>query len=237
MMNATPIYGERAYLIDKTIVLADLHIGIEEEYRKSGIFLTSQTSIFVERIRKLCKKYNAKELIILGDLKHGIGKIERREWKEIPLFIENVEKFVKLKLVKGNHDGSIEKIVGKEIVSNYIICDKICLMHGHMRPDEEAFKCEKMIFGHIHPVIKLVDSLGGKRYEHCWIRGEPRKLEKYKNFRVKEIVVMPAFNELCGKPISCKGKTMIEKIAKIQDSKIYLLNGTYLGLFKELVHV
>ncbi|MCS7121661.1 MAG: hypothetical protein NZ895_03555 [Archaeoglobaceae archaeon] len=78
-------------------------------------------------------------------------------------------------LVKGNHDAKInaEKIV---------FVKKFAIFHGHFIP-REALDYKKWITGHIHPAIYLNETK-----EKVFLLGKNKE---------REILVLPAFNELC----------------------------------------
>ena len=79
-----PVYNERALLVGKTLVIADLHIGLEYELRKKGIFIFSQYEKMKNRIISLLEKTKAKRIILLGDLKHNIPRATFEEYRENP---------------------------------------------------------------------------------------------------------------------------------------------------------
>ena len=60
-MKLEPIPNEPALLLGskkKTLILADLHIGIEVELRESGINIPSQTEKMALHLIELCKEYD-----------------------------------------------------------------------------------------------------------------------------------------------------------------------------------
>jgi hypothetical protein len=100
-------------------------------------------------------------------------------------------------------------------------------------------KCKQLIMGHTHPTIMLTDRLGYKMYESCWLRGETDKdklVGKYPVSKPLEIIVMPAFNQLCG-GIAANQEGVAGPIGKIMDVKnarVYLLDGSFLGRVKDI---
>ncbi|MEM7826618.1 MAG: metallophosphoesterase [Candidatus Aenigmatarchaeota archaeon] len=210
-----------AMIIDRFLIISDLHLGITKEFQKSGIFIPSQAKPMSDRINRLKRMTKTKELIILGDVKHNIPGVSGQEFGEIPEFFSKL-KFNKITIIKGNHDGNIEKMIPKGIkVRKYVKIGKYFLTHGHMKMENE-----KMIIGHSHPFIRIKDNLGAVYFEPVWLHYLDRK----------EIIIMPAFNELCGATI-INQDDLLGPIAKnLEKNKIhvYLLDGTYLGIAKEL---
>ena len=83
------------------------------------------------------------------------------------------------------------------------------------------------------------DRLEFKTFEPCWVKGnflKDRVNEKYPNSKNPEILVIPAFNPLCGGfAVNQKGISgPIGKIMDIDNSKIYLIDGTSLGKVRDL---
>jgi metallophosphoesterase superfamily enzyme len=85
----------------------------------------------------------------------------------------------------------------------------------------------------------LTDRLGYKSFESCWVKGNCYKNileEKYPNSNNPEIIILPAFNSLCG-GIAVNKESIIgpfNKLIDLKNSKIYLTDGSYLGLVKNI---
>ncbi|MEM1634351.1 MAG: metallophosphoesterase, partial [Nanopusillaceae archaeon] len=105
--------GKEALIFKKKyLVLSDLHIGIERELFSSGINIPTITDYLIKKIENLYKKSKVNNIIIVGDLKHNVPKISILEMKEIPYFIEKLKEiFDNIYIIKGNHDGGLNKIL------------------------------------------------------------------------------------------------------------------------------
>lgn len=209
------------------LVVADLHIGITTELRSNNIFLPSQSESFAKKLNAIKKETKANNLIILGDLKHSIPRLERGEILDIAKFVSLLD-FEKIILIKGNHDGNIENILKKfkrvKVKKRFLKMDQILLTHGHIKIHN--IKRKTIIMAHVHPYIKIVDRLNTKYFEQVWL--------SYKDDS-KKIIIMPNFNELCGATIVNEQELIgpiARKIPK-KDFDIYLLDGTYLGKIKD----
>jgi putative SbcD/Mre11-related phosphoesterase len=243
-INPQPILNEPALFIkEKEIfVVADLHIGIESELSEKGINTVSQTKKMINHFFSLCKKYKPKEIILLGDIKHNIPSSTIQERKDVKNFLEEIKYYEVIHIIPGNHDGNIQKISPNHIIihpSDGFIIENIAFVHGHRWPSKEIMKCEQIIIGHTHPTIMFTDRLGYKTFEPCWIKGNFNKnklKEKYPNSRNPQILVMPAFNPLCGGIAANKeGITgPLGKIIEIDNAQIFLIDGTYLGKIKDI---
>jgi hypothetical protein len=83
------------------------------------------------------------------------------------------------------------------------------------------------------------DRLDFRTFEPCWIKGRflrDKLMKKYPNSKKSELLIMPAFNSLCGGiAVNQNGITgPIGKIIDINNSKIYLIDGTSLGKVKDI---
>ncbi|MEM1513973.1 MAG: metallophosphoesterase [Candidatus Thermoplasmatota archaeon] len=239
----SPIPNERALYIkkEKAIVVADLHIGIEFEYHAQGINIPLQTSNMLEKIEFLIEEYRADKIIIVGDLKHVISGAENKyfmekERKEVNFFINRLSKNADLIIVKGNHDVFLRSKKANIYNARGFKMGNISFAHGHAWPSEEIMNGKIIVFAHLHPSLKIKNN-HGYYLKPCWVRGKVNKnLKKYKKWNKKmNFVIMPFFNPLCGgSAINEEPEGVISKIADIENSYVYLLDGTNLGIVKNL---
>ena len=74
----------------------------------------------------------------LGDIKSGTGKITENEWRNVPLFFEELGN-IEVVLVPGNHDGNISKLIPDSVSisgQSGVVLDGVLLTHGHAMPSE-----------------------------------------------------------------------------------------------------
>ena len=231
------VMNEPAIVIKDCLIIADLHIGLAKEIYDAGIQIPSQTEKFARKLNALRKRTKAKKLVILGDMKHRVLGLSFLEKREIQKFLSLVE-FPHIIIVKGNHDGFIEKAILPEMKSRVSIRKSLviggCMLtHGHRKIKSSK---RTTIIGHNHPKIKFVDDLGAIYIEPVWIRGRLKD--------GKKIIIMPAFNDLSGSMVvndpkfsDKEHRGFMGPIAKdiIKESaRVYLLDGTYLGYLKDL---
>jgi putative SbcD/Mre11-related phosphoesterase len=247
-MKLEPIANEPALLLEgkqRTLIIADLHIGIEDELRKSGINLPSQTEKMENHLISLCKDHDIHSLVIVGDVKHNVPMTSRQEYFEIPRIFERLRKYVEeIHISKGNHDGDIKHFLGDWVNLHEpkgFIFRKIGFFHGHTWPNSQVMKCKHVICAHQHPTIKFIDTLGERDIRQCWVRThfiEDAISEKYPSSN-PELIIMPTFNSLCGgialnSEETLMGPIMKNNLVDLASSEIYLLNGTFLGKLKDL---
>lgn len=233
---------DRALLLPgRTLVIADLHIGLERELAEAGIHVPSQVKKLQERVEKLIRQTKARTLVILGDLKHQVPAISWQEMREIPEFLEKLSRHVRVILLKGNHDGDIERLAPAEVEihepSGFALGD-FALVHGQAWPDKKLLKCKTLVMAHIHPVVQFVSG----RYravEHCWLRCPVNARVLKKRFKVpvnlSETIIMPAFNPLVGgmavnspdfEPI---GPLLRTGAVQLKKAEAWLTDGTAIG--------
>lgn len=223
-------------LIDgKFLVLSELHLGFEKELNNKGILLPSQTEKFAKIIRKACVKTKAKKLIIIGDVKHRIFGVGRKDLKEVLKFFNFLEKFVDVIVVKGNHDSGLEKILKIKIYgSRGLKIGKYGFFHGHAKPYKELMECDFLFTSHLHPCLKL-----GNNIFRVWVKSKIEKEKVMKEYKIKKVgklnlIVLPTFNPFLGGILLNKEKAEIFNLVNFNDSEIYLLDGTFLGKLKDL---
>ena len=239
-----PIHHESALLLREKhlLVIADLHIGIETELRDSGLHIPSQTPSMEKRLLGLMKKYAIQEIILLGDIKHNIPTSPVVERKDVDRFFSLLQSVQTIHVVPGNHDGTIYRFLPSNAMlhpSDGFIYKNIGFVHGHRWPREDLMQCHQLVIGHTHPTIMLTDRLGHKTFEPCWVRAQCLEdvLEKrYPSSSNPDIVILPAFNPLCGGNPVNQGSLLgpFKTLLDLPNAEAYLLDGTLLGKIKDI---
>jgi hypothetical protein len=203
-MEIFPLFEKKAIKIEyrkkRFLVISDLHLGIERQLFAQGYKIPSLVEQVSNEIFDLIVNTNSNTLVLLGDVKNGLFISERD--KEICKFIEKIESVIdRIIIIKGNHDGWLEKIVDTKIIKEFKY-GKVSFIHGHSWPSEKALQAEYLIMGHSHPAVNI-DSLENSRIiKKCWCFIKPQVenlLKKYKAINKNlKIIVMPAFNNLLG---------------------------------------
>jgi hypothetical protein len=231
-----PLYNEKALMLGDSLVVADLHLGLEFELSQKGIKIPSQARAMERRISSLLKSSNAKRLVLLGDVKHNIPKISWQEYSEIPALVRGLSKLADVIVIKGNHDGRLEKLLPKwEIVGELVLEDSL-LTHGHLKTGR-VLDYKYIIMGHNHPCVEFRDEFGQAVRESAWIKAKfnERVQEFYEVRRMPNIIIMPAFNDLIyGTPFNREEKLLgpffRKGIVDVKNAEAYLLDGTMLRL-------
>jgi uncharacterized protein len=232
---------------ESTLLISDLHLGLEKEMAKKGFRLPAYSVRMVDRIRDMADRYHTRRLAVLGDVKHTVGKVEDIDWGVIPWFFDTMlDLFESVEVVPGNHDGSIKTVLPQRVVlhqSQGTVLGKgrgrIGVAHGHAWPSEEAIKTKNLVIGHSHFTYEMRDSLGSRTREAVWVTAEydVTELMEGAGYPSKakgrgKLTVMPPFNRLVGgQPINRSksfqfGPVLSSRSVSLEDADIFLTDGT-----------
>jgi putative SbcD/Mre11-related phosphoesterase len=210
------------------MVISDVHIGWEVALTEEGVHVPSQTDRLLEKLKGLLSSNKPDRLIIIGDVKHTVSKIEFEEWRDVPNFFEELCRIVpKVQVIPGNHDGDLEALLPEpvDILSpRGIAIGDVGLFHGHTWPDAKMLGCSTMVAGHVHPVVVFTDPMGFRITRQVWVRAtcdkpllakavlkgndvSVKKDEKLENvlksqfeteLKTEIFLIMPSFNDYLG---------------------------------------
>jgi putative SbcD/Mre11-related phosphoesterase len=238
---------------ESVIVVSDLHLGIEKDMAAKGFRLPSYTVKMVERIRNIREITSAKRIIILGDVKHSIGKVEDIDWQTVPSFFETMlDLFSDVIVLPGNHDGNIAKLLPPKVrlfpAEGLVIKignSRFGLAHGHAWPTREAIESGNMIIGHSHFSFEIRDRFGARSRELVWVSAEYdiNGLANDAGYRTDvrgkgRLIVMPPFNRIVGgQPINSErstefGPVLSSRHVDVLNAEIFLLDGTRISFEK-----
>ena len=249
MLKIVP--GEAAIIYssagDSTLLISDLHLGLEKEMAKKGFRLPAYSVKMVGRVKDIAEKYGANRLAVLGDVKHTVGKVEDIDWGVIPWFFDTMlDIFQAVEVVPGNHDGNVKTVLPQRVTlhtSQGMVMgegsERIGVAHGHAWPSEEAIATRNLVIGHSHFTYEMRDSLGSRTREAVWVRAEYDVAELMEgagyDSRPKgtgKLTVMPPFNRLVGgQPINRSrsfqfGPVLSSRSVSLEDADIFLTDGT-----------
>jgi putative SbcD/Mre11-related phosphoesterase len=243
----SPLLNEPALVVEntfKTLVIADIHLGIEWELYQKGFSIPSQVEKRKMRIRDYIRNIQPERIVLLGDVKHNVPVTSRQEKKEVPEFLEELAAFAPLDIVPGNHDGDIEHLVPGNVSVHGMrgfVLDCVGYFHGHTWPDVEMLSASHVVMSHNHPTIRFTDTLGHAVSEKVWIRTHfiEKAIREYYGeikWNKPEVIIMPAFNELCGGiPFNeslheeLLGPVFANHAIELEKARAFLLDGTDLG--------
>ena len=236
-MDVQPIYSVPALRVNDSLVVADLHIGIESHLMKKGFHVTSRTKDMLDCIIESGKDCN--RLIILGDVKDSVPGSSKQEYREIPDFFEALlERFDIIDVVRGNHDTNIEEFLPSRVKirpASGMVLDDVGYIHGHTWPSETVMGSKILIMAHNHPSVMFKDGIGKQMTEPCWVRGNFIQDTGRPGPCPASFIIIPAFNRILGgSPVNTLdekflGPVMNSGILDLPNSHIYLLDGVNLG--------
>ena len=167
---------------DNTLVVADMHLGCEAALEYEGLSIPRiQSRKIEEYLTSVIDEVRPSRLIVAGDLKHNFSRNLVQEWHDVDRFVRMLSGRVQLEVVKGNHDNYLGAMLRdhKVPLTMETTCSGIRILHGHQGTRAKG----TTIIGHIHPCVRLGDSVGASTKETCFLF-EPEK----------EVLVLPALS-------------------------------------------
>ncbi len=235
-VTVKPVADEPALLLEngkeRVLVIADLHLGWEVTLARQGIHVPSQVPRLLEKLRKIIENTHPQQLVLLGDVKHAVAKVELEEWKYVPEFFEKLVDIIQnVQVVPGNHDGNLEPLTPPVVKIHrspgIVFWNGVGLFHGHAWPSPPLLGCKYLVMGHLHPVVVFRDPLGFRITRQVWVRAKSNgeKLAegvlKYHDVKYEgnpvnkfgkeygvgvvnaDCIIMPSFNDyLGGQPVN-----------------------------------
>jgi putative SbcD/Mre11-related phosphoesterase len=231
-----------------TILVSDLHLGLEKELASKGFRVPPYSMKILDRIREMSERYRAERIVVLGDVKHSIGKVEDIDWNILPWFFGTLlDLFQSVDVVPGNHDGGIKSLLPVRVklhpASGVVIGeageDRVGVTHGHSWPSQDVIATGNVVVGHSHFRYEMEDRFGIKSRESVWL---------FAGYDIEELlvraghlptargsgklVVMPPFNKLVGgRAINAPGgfgfgPVLSSGTIDVKSADIFLLDGT-----------
>jgi putative SbcD/Mre11-related phosphoesterase len=229
-----------------TLLVSDLHLGLEKEMASKGFRIPPYSQKMLDRMNSLAEKNHLNRVIVVGDVKHSIGKVQDIDWEIIPWFFETLlDVFSSVEVVPGNHDALIRSLLPTRVklhgAEGTVIGtrDKIGIAHGHSWPSQEVIASRCIVMGHSHFRYEMRDRFGGRSKEAVWLFANydvADMLKKAGHPAAKKgegkLIVMPPFNNLVGgQAINAKGgfdfgPILSSRAFRLDDTDIFLLDGT-----------
>ncbi|MFH0835036.1 MAG: metallophosphoesterase [Candidatus Micrarchaeota archaeon] len=192
-------FGEAAAALGKTLLVADLHLGIELELRAKGISARQQWQPCAKRINALLKKMRCNSLVILGDAKHDVYGCDIEERTMFRHFLDALAT-KDVRIIKGNHDSHLEGTAPIIPATGMLFDDagvSYGLFHGHAWPSKGVLQSDILLMAHQHPMYEFKDRAGSWS-EKCWISAETKADKKQGVIAGRRVVIFPAFGLLSG---------------------------------------
>lgn len=179
--------GRAAWLpATATLLAADLHLGKAATFRRAGIPVPEGTAASdLDRLERLLAARQARRLVVLGDLFHGLGGMtaavedQFRAWRRAVADVEVV-------LVVGNHDARLRPrlaALGLDAVVERLVEPPLVLVHDPGAEPVPEGGC--VVGGHLHPRVTLRAPSGDRLSGRCFLAAGGR-------------LVLPAFGSFTG---------------------------------------
>ena len=147
---------ERALFIRaaRALVVADLHVGKSESYRRFGVPSTDgidEESLI--RLSRAAMRAEAKVIVVVGDLTHsaeGIGEAERERFAEF-----RARCSLPIRLVEGNHDRGARSLPPEWMIDRVGETFELAGVRFCHDPAEVSATAKWTICGHLHPVLSV----------------------------------------------------------------------------------
>jgi hypothetical protein len=219
MVKLTP---EKAIIIGKVAVIADLHLGFENVMQEKGVAIPRmQIDDIITEVERIAEIYGIERIIVAGDLKHEFSRNLPYEWEDVRKFIEFLDSInVDLSVVRGNHDNFLAAILADYGIElrEYERLGDYHVVHGH-----KDVEFEEVIAAHEHPAVKL--RVRGGIYSYpCFLRIDKTKY------------ILPAFSPLMSGSDILQGDFLSPLLKKARKIEVFAIEDEvfYLGELRDL---
>jgi metallophosphoesterase superfamily enzyme len=227
---------------ERTLVIADLHFGIEYDLALHGWHFRSRSAERLERMLEIVRETAPDRLILLGDVKHGVPITSRQEYRELPEILSAVRALVPLCIFPGNHDAGLERLIApvELMPAAGAVIDGVGYLHGHTYPSA-GLAGRLLIAGHHHPLVALHDEVGCALRAPAYLLAPvneaclglaPANPDPETGLNSTRVLFIPAFNELSGFDVIRIWKSPISPLSRCMEgerAEVFLADGTCVG--------
>ena len=208
---------------EKTLIVADLHLGYEAAQNKQGILLPRVNSKEIKKeFHKIFRKTGQlKRVVVAGDLKHEFGNMEFTEWREVLDLLAFIREHCdEVVLVQGNHDkllGPLNDWSKLTILKEGLPLRKgeVFILHGHQIPEKNLYfkKAKALVIAHDHPVVALQEE-GRKEKFKAFLKG------KWKD---KIVIALPSMVQLTQGTDMLREETLSPFLENLEQFEAWLI--------------
>jgi len=167
--------GAALFTDENVLVVADMHLGYEAALEYEGLSIPRVQTKKIERYMvDVIGSVGPRKVIVAGDLKHNFSRNLVQEWKDVSRFVEVLSGLAPLEVVKGNHDNFLGVILKEREITlrKTIQIGDTTVVHGHELVDVS----QQIVMGHLHPSIRLTDSVGASLKDQCFLYNERKRV-------------------------------------------------------------
>lgn len=165
----------------RALVVADLHIGKSESYRRFGVpsadGIDEET---LERLGRAAMRAGARVIVVVGDLTHHADGIGEAEMERFARFRERI--VLPIRLVEGNHDRGARTLPPEWMIDRVGARFALGGVRFEHEPPESA-AANWTVSGHLHPMLAV--ARGARSVE----------APAFVVDRARKTVVLPAFSK------------------------------------------
>ncbi|MEM9545115.1 MAG: ligase-associated DNA damage response endonuclease PdeM [Bacteroidota bacterium] len=201
---STIVFGEEMHLLSEKaihlprhnmLLIADLHLGKVEHFRKHGIGIPSGASKQdLSKLKQLVQRVNAQEVVFLGDLFHSDFN---KAWFDFQQLLQELSAY-NFHLVIGNHDILDESKYEKMKICYQMEVGNLILTH---EPMDVIIEDNYNLCGHIHPGVRLTGKGRQNLRLPCFYFGA-------------HTGILPAFGSFTG----------LHVLKPLEDDKVFVVN-------------
>ena len=169
--------GRAAFLPQtSTVVCSDIHLGKAATFRHAGMPIPEGSAQRdLQRLTAIIQTYNARRLLIAGDLFHARSGCTEHVLDEFSVFCEQVRQShnTEVVLVLGNHERSLGNKfrpheIGIKRCEKEIIEPPFRFIHDH-QSHFDAQPDSFTIAGHVHPTVTIKGTSGDRLTCRCFV--------------------------------------------------------------------
>jgi len=199
--EAMVLLGDRALWWPgrSALLLADLHLGKADIFRRAGIALPSGgTQGDLLRLQELVERTGCAELWILGDVLHG--PLHRAAWHQHWMAWRAARPDLQVHVIRGNHDRALTgDALGVAVHDEGVDAGPFLLRHEPCRrPDRHV------IAGHLHPLAAPRGLM--RRFPAFWLQDGLTVLPAFSRFTAGVVPALEAGDRL----VACVDGSAIE---------------------------
>jgi len=172
----------------RTLLMADLHLGKAATFRRAGIPVPEGSAQRdLARVAELVRSYEARRLIVLGDLFHARSGCSPQVFAEFAELRSQIASTAVV-LVMGNHDRAVGRLPDSLGLDACVPCLDEPPFHFVHEPATGVESSARDLFtvaGHLHPTISIRSPSGDRLADRCFV-AEPT------------VLVLPAFGSFTG---------------------------------------
>ena len=225
-------------------MIADLHLGLSASAERPLGAPGAGPAELARGLVEVARRQRTDGLLIVGDAKHPIVGVPGHLRPTLfDFFADLLEGGLRVELVLGNHDGGIERHLPREVVvvpSDGRVRNGVGFFHGHRWPSNRVLSAPRLVTGHLHPGVRFAPTQSDPRNkQRAWVRVDLSRAtlagRKGEWVRAKELIVLPAYNPLCGTEALNRERPgrarafLYRHFLLPGEARAYLLDGTDVG--------